>query len=131
MSYRSRGWLRPLLLLPALLLAACTPAARSPDARSAPAAGAMPANYFAGKTITLLVPQAPGGPSTVFARLLGDRLKFHIPGEPTIVCDFKPGAGGLVGMNLVYSNAKKDGLTIGIFAVPLTPEVLGAEGTAY
>jgi tripartite-type tricarboxylate transporter receptor subunit TctC len=42
-------------------------------------------------------------------------LTRHIPGNPDIIPQNMPGAGGIVGANYVYGIAKPDGLTIGAF----------------
>jgi tripartite-type tricarboxylate transporter receptor subunit TctC len=130
-------------LLVAAIVAACAPAAPgaapagrpagAPDAPAAkPAASAtLNPTYFAGKTITLVVPLAAGGPSTVFGRLLADHLKKHLAGDPTIILEHKTGAAGLVGMNWVYSAARKDGLTFGVFGSVLGPQIMAADGLMY
>ena len=50
----------------------------------------------------------------------------YIPGEPTIIVRNMPGAGGMVMSNYMYSQAPRDGLTIGMMsrANPIEP-VLG------
>ena len=45
----------------------------------------------------------------------------HIPGEPAVVPEYRPGAGGVVAANYLYNVAPKDGTVIGI---PLAPIVL-------
>jgi tripartite-type tricarboxylate transporter receptor subunit TctC len=128
----------------ALVLAACAPGASSGAAGApakpakpgrqdaAPAAQAAPrGDYFAGKTVTLLVNFSPGGPTDVFARLLARSLDQHIPGRPTIIVENKPGAGGMIGMNYVYNVSKKDGLTVGVFTPGFPGQILGSEGVQY
>jgi len=79
------------------------------------------AEHFRGKTITVVIPTGPGGDrmanATPFMRYFGR----HVPGNPTVVPSFMPGAGGAVGMNFLQSAAARDGLTI---ATPLAPVVL-------
>jgi tripartite-type tricarboxylate transporter receptor subunit TctC len=124
------------LSLFAVLLAACAPAASgpSPGAQPAakpagkPAAGPEP---FAGKTITLVVPNSAGGPTDIFARMVAQLLDRHVPGRPSVVVENKPGAGGIVGMNHVYNVARKDGLTIGVFSGIFGHQTVGAEGVQY
>jgi len=129
-----------LVALGSLGLAACrssTPGA-SPAAKSAaqpaaqPAARSAPASdYFAGKTITLSVNFSAGGPTDVTGRLLARSLDKHIPGQPTVIVENKPGGGGMVGMNYLYNAAKKDGLTIGVFTPGFPAQILGADGVQY
>jgi tripartite-type tricarboxylate transporter receptor subunit TctC len=118
-----------LLLLVAPLLA-CARAAPGQPAASKPAAAGR-TDYFAGKTITLLVNYSAGGPTDVFARLLAQHLDRHIPGRPTIIVENRPGAGGIVGINHLYNVVRKDGLTIGVFTPHLSGQLLGAEGVQF
>ena len=79
------------------------------------APGAAHAQYYAGKTITLVVGYKTGGGYDATARLLARHLPKHIPGKPTIIVQNMPGANSLIAANHVYSVAKPDGLTIGTF----------------
>jgi tripartite-type tricarboxylate transporter receptor subunit TctC len=137
--------MRPSLLhlaLGALLVVAatgCTPNAPRAGSAAKPAANpagqasapALRPDYFAGKTVTLLVNYSPGGPTDVFARLLAQHLDRHIPGKPTIVVENKPGAGGAIGINHHYNVSKKDGLTIGVFTPHFSGQLLDAEGVQF
>jgi tripartite-type tricarboxylate transporter receptor subunit TctC len=116
-----------------VLMVACGSAApaASPTARSAPKAVAGGGEPFAGKTITLVVPNSAGGPTDIFARLVAQHLDRHVAGRPQVVVENKPGAGGIVGMNYVYNVARKDGLTIGVFSGVFGHQTVGAEGVQY
>src|SRR5262245_48920115 len=78
-------------------------------------------DHFRGKTITVIIPTGPGGGrmanATPFMRYFGR----HVPGNPSVVPSFMPGAGGAVGMNYLQSVASRNGLTI---ATPLTTVVM-------
>ena len=52
------------------------------------------ANFFQGKTITLIRGSTPGGVGERRARSVIPYLTKHIPGNPTVVMEFMPGAGG-------------------------------------
>jgi tripartite-type tricarboxylate transporter receptor subunit TctC len=82
---------------------------------AAPQAGFAQAQYYAGKTVTLVVGYKTGGGYDATARLLARHLPKHIPGKPTIIVQNMPGANSLIAANHVYSVAKPDGLTIGTF----------------
>ena len=84
-------------------------------ALAASAPGIAQAQYYAGKTITLVVGYKTGGGYDATARLLARHLPKHIPGKPTIIVQNMPGANSLIAANHVYSVAKPDGLTIGTF----------------
>ena len=59
--------------------------------------------------------QPPGGGYDLWARLLAQYIGKHIPGNPTVIVQNLPGAGGLVAGNFIYGMAKPDGLTLGAF----------------
>jgi len=53
------------------------------------------ADFYAGKTIDLIVSNAPGGGFDIYARTIARHMYRHIPGHPVIVVKNMPGAGGL------------------------------------
>jgi tripartite-type tricarboxylate transporter receptor subunit TctC len=57
---------------------------------------ALADDYLKGKQVTLMAGSAPGGVNDAYARLLSRHLSKHIPGNPTIVFQNVPGAGGAV-----------------------------------
>ena len=76
--------------------------------------------FYKGRSITMLVGTAPGGINDISARLVAKHLGRFIPGNPAIVVQNNPGAGGLVTANKLYVNAEKDGSVLAKFerAVP-------------
>jgi tripartite-type tricarboxylate transporter receptor subunit TctC len=70
------------------------------------------APFYQGKTITLIVGSGAGTAYDIYARLLGSYVGKHLPGNPTVVVQNMPAAGGMVAANFVYGVAKPDGLTI-------------------
>ncbi|HWG03784.1 MAG TPA: hypothetical protein VG271_02105, partial [Beijerinckiaceae bacterium] len=89
---------------------------------SADRASSQPAeDYFRNKTIRVIIPTAAGGDRSLYALPFIAYFGRHIPGNPTIVPEFMPGAGGAVAMNYLYNAAKPDGLTI---VTPLAPVVV-------
>jgi tripartite-type tricarboxylate transporter receptor subunit TctC len=74
------------------------------------------ADFYKGRTITLIVGYGPGGGYDLFARLMARHLGRYIPGNPTIVVQNMPGAGSLRATNFLYAVAPRDGTTIGSFA---------------
>jgi tripartite-type tricarboxylate transporter receptor subunit TctC len=63
------------------------------------------------QTIKLIVAFGPGGGSDIVSRIIAQRVQEKL-GQPVVV-ENRPGAGGLIG-NEVVANAPKDGYTIGI-----------------
>ncbi|HEX2922687.1 MAG TPA: tripartite tricarboxylate transporter substrate binding protein, partial [Chloroflexota bacterium] len=91
-----------------------TPASAQPTA--APASPAKKVDFpTKGKTVTLLVPYAAGGPSDVMARLMAPTLQ-EILGTVVEVVD-KPGASSQVGITEL-AKSKPDGYTIGQMNLP-------------
>jgi tripartite-type tricarboxylate transporter receptor subunit TctC len=68
--------------------------------------------FYQGKTITLIVGSGAGTAYDMYARLLANHIGKHTPGNPSVVVQNMPAAGGLVAANFVYEVAKPDGLTI-------------------
>ena len=71
------------------------------------------ANFYQGKTITMVVSSTVGGGYDLWARLMARHIVKHIPGNPSIIVQNMPGAGNIIGANYVYGIAKPDGLTLG------------------
>jgi tripartite-type tricarboxylate transporter receptor subunit TctC len=68
--------------------------------------------FYEGKTIQLIVASGPGASTDIGARLVGRFLGKHLPGNPGVIVQNMPGAGGLVAANHVYNLVKPDGLTL-------------------
>jgi len=81
---------------------------------SAVGSGAVWAQAWPAKPITLIVPFPAGGTTDVLARALGERLQVAL-GQPVII-ESKPGAGATLGADLV-AKAKPDGYTLLVGAV--------------
>jgi tripartite-type tricarboxylate transporter receptor subunit TctC len=85
-----------------------------------PAGAQSVEQFYKGRSVTMLVGTAPGGINDISARLVAKHLGRFIPGNPTLVVQNNPGAGGLVTANKLYINAEKDGSVLAKFerAVP-------------
>lgn len=76
------------------------------------AAAAPASDYYAGKTITVLVSSSPGGGTDATARLMARYLPKFIPGNPKSIVRNMPGGGGTVVNNYITRRVKPDGLTL-------------------
>src|SRR5262245_28587851 len=74
---------------------------------------AWAADFYAGKTIDLVIGGDVGGGYDIYARAIARHLNRFIPGNPTIVPKNQPGAGSGRAASVLYSVAPKDGLVIG------------------
>ena len=81
------------------------------------------ANFYRGKQVRLIVGTAPGGGYDLFARIVARHIAAHIPGNPTVIVQNQPAAGGLVMTNQLYALGPKDGTAIGvpINGIPTAP----------
>lgn len=80
-----------------------TPASVTADATS---------DFFKGKIVRIVVAYPPGGGYDVFARVLAQVVPRHLPGNPTVIVQYMPGAGSLTATNYLYAGAEKDGTVI-------------------
>src|SRR3989304_501071 len=85
----------------------------------APALQAQTDPFYKGKTIRIVVGSGSGGFYDRWARLFARHIGKYIPGNPNIIVQNMPGAGSIIAANYVYSVAKPDGLTLGMFLYSL------------
>ena len=81
-----------------------------------PAMADSVADFYKGKTIDLVIGLPAGGGYDDYGRLIARHIGDHIPGNPTIVPQNMPGAGGLRAADHIYNSAPKDGTEFGIVA---------------
>jgi tripartite-type tricarboxylate transporter receptor subunit TctC len=79
------------------------------------------AQFFNGKTIKLAIGSGSGGGVGAYGLVFAQYFRKYIPGNPSIITEFRPGAGGVVAANYLYNAAPKDGTVIGL---PLATLVL-------
>ncbi len=90
------------------------------------------AEFYRGKTVTLIVGYSAGGGYDTYARVLARHIGEHIPGNPAVVVQNMPGAGSLRAANYLYNVASKDGLTFGMFGRGLAMEpLIGTSATQF
>ena len=81
-------------------------------ALSASATVASAAMNFEGKTIKIVIPYGPGGTYDKYGVVFAAYLGKYIPGNPNIILQHMPGAGGVKAMNWAYNVMPKDGLNM-------------------
>jgi tripartite-type tricarboxylate transporter receptor subunit TctC len=67
------------------------------------------------KSVRILIGYPPGGGHDIEARVMARHLGKYLPGNPNIIVQNMPGAGGMIMSAYVYNRAKPDGNTIGLF----------------
>jgi tripartite-type tricarboxylate transporter receptor subunit TctC len=80
----------------------------------APATAQTVEQFYRGRTVTMLIPAAPGGINDLASRLVAQFIGRHIPGNPSVVPQNLPGGAGVIGANRMYNAAEKDGSVIAI-----------------
>jgi tripartite-type tricarboxylate transporter receptor subunit TctC len=105
------------LLIGALCFAGIPPVAKAQNAV---------ADFYKGKTVTIVIGSTPGGGYDTYARLIARHLGKYIPGNPAVVPSNMPGAGSNVAAAAVYNTLPKDGTQIGaIYASAMLEPLLG------
>jgi tripartite-type tricarboxylate transporter receptor subunit TctC len=79
-----------------------------------PCAADAVADFYKGKTVTILVGYGAGGGYDIYARVVAQFLGKHIPGQPTVIVQNMPGAGGLKAARYMLDVAQKDGTVLSI-----------------
>jgi tripartite-type tricarboxylate transporter receptor subunit TctC len=99
----------------------------------APAAQAQTvADFYKGKSVTLVVSSSPGGGYDIMSRTIAKYLGSHLPGNPRVLVQNMPGAGGIRAMIYLQNVAPKDGSTLGLVhsSVPYAP-LYGIRGANF
>ena len=82
-------------------------------ALAASAISAAAQEFYAGKTIDLVIGADVGGGYDIYGRTIGRYLGKYIPGNPNVVPKNMPGAGSAVAAGTLYNISAKDGTVIG------------------
>jgi tripartite-type tricarboxylate transporter receptor subunit TctC len=101
-------------------------------ATAVPAHADAIADFYKGKQINWILSAGAGGGYSSYAHAFQVYFQKHIPGNPNIIIQNMPGAGGIRAMIYLSSVAPKDGTTIGLVhsSVPFAP-LFGLEGARF
>jgi len=98
---------------------------------TAPSSAQSVAEFYKGKTVTILMGTQPGGSYDLYGRVIGEHLSRYIPGNPTIIMEHMPGAGGVIAGNHLYGPGPQDGSKILLsHSIPLA-EKLEPKGVRF
>jgi len=100
---KTGGWTNCMLVVAFLMLSIVAKVAAAEKA------------FYEGKTLTVLINYAAGGPTDVEGRIIAKHLSKHIPGRPSVVVQNMGGGGGVTATNYLGEVSKPDGLTLGYF----------------
>jgi tripartite-type tricarboxylate transporter receptor subunit TctC len=110
----------PISVLAALTILGLAPA----SAQSGPS--------LAGSNVQVIIGFGPGGGYDLWGRAVARHLGKHLPGNPTVVPQNMPGAGGYLAANHIYNVAPRDGTAMALIegSVGLGP-ITGATGARF
>jgi len=100
-------------------------------------AGLMPAladaqaNFYEGKTITLIQSSEGGGTGDLRVKAVIPFLRKYIAGNPHILSEYMPGGGGRKAGNYMFASARPDGLTVGHVGGVVANAIQGQAGVQY
>ena len=90
------------------------------------------AEFYSGKTITIVTSTGAGGTYDIAARTVARNMPRHLAGTPNMIVQNMPGGGHMLASNFLYTIAPKDGTTIATVnqSVP-AHQVLDGRGVRY
>jgi tripartite-type tricarboxylate transporter receptor subunit TctC len=89
-----------------------------------PCAAEPVADFYKGKTIAILMGTGPGASYDLYGRTIAEHLTRHIPGNPTIIVEYMPGAGGVIAANHIFNTAPQDGTKLLLsHAIPISEKL--------
>ncbi len=74
-----------------------------------PASADPIADFYKGRTVKIVFGFSPGGTYGKYSFTLAEFLEKHIPGNPNVIAESRPGAGGVKAANYAYNAMPKDG----------------------
>ena len=87
--------------------------------------------FYKGKDVRILIGADVGGGYGLYAQLAARHLRKHIPGQPNLILQSMPGAGGNVALNYSYNVAPKDGSLLHLVHAEVLSETLLTEGVKF
>src|SRR5262249_25872829 len=89
------------------------------------------ADFYKGRTLSIVMGTGPGGSFDLYSRTIAEHWSRHIPGNPTIIVEYMPGAGGVTAGNYIYGAGPQDGSKV-LLSHPLPLiEKLEPKGVRY
>lgn len=87
--------------------------------------------FYKGRDVQVVIGAGVGGTYGLYAQLAARHLKKHIPGQPNLIMQSMPGAGGNVALNYSYNVAPKDGSVMHLVHAEVLYETLMTDGVKF
>ena len=89
-------------------------------------------DFYADRTITILVGSGAGGTTDLTGRLIAQHIKKFIPGNPSIIVQNMPGGGSITMTNHIARSAPRNGTVLG-YSLPgiITAQLMEPERAKY
>ncbi len=88
--------------------------------------------FYQGKTIKIIVGFTSGGFYDRWSRLLARFVPKYLPGNPEMIVQNMPGAGGMIAANNIYDVVKPDGLSVAMLSYGLyLDQLVGRKEVQY
>lgn len=87
--------------------------------------------FYKGRDVKIVIGAGLGGSYGLYSQLAAKHIGKFIPGNPTVVVESMPGAGGLKALNYTYEAAPKDGSVLTIAHAEVLFETLLGEKTRF
>ena len=84
-----------------------------------PASADEVADFYKGRQITYIIQAGAGGYYGLNGRLIANHMGRFIPGNPSLIVQHMPGAGGITAANYTYNVASKDGTVMAMLSADL------------
>ncbi len=99
---------------------------------AAPASAQSVEEFYKGKTITITMGTGPGGSFDLYGRTIAEHMPRHIPGNPNMIVEYMPGAGGVVAGNHIFGPGPQDGTKMLLsHAIPLVEKLEPGPGVHF
>ena len=89
------------------------------------------ADFYKGKDVQVVIGADVGGSYGLYGQLVVRHLKKHLPGQPNLVLQSMPGAGGLKALGYTYNAAPRDGTVLTIAHAEVLFETLLVDGNPF
>ncbi len=97
-----------------------------------PASADTVRDFYKDKTVSIIIGFGPGGGADEFAHYLARHLGKFIPGQPTVIVQNMPGAGGLTALGSLYNAGPFDGTRIMLISPShAVAQVTGSKSVRY